>query len=164
MGIKPPPKHGPGYHQHQRHPHHAHHHCASSSYSVEEVQLNSSMSTNPYQQHYSQHEADHSSRQQQQQQGVRQTTHFGHILNNNHNRDELLEEGKELYTRKEIAQSGGHCAENKDVHGNMREGCDSLCLKESLVRLCICFVAPTPCLANIVNLKESSLYNTSSYV
>jgi len=71
----------------------------------------------------------------QQQHHSRGTTYFGHI----HNRDEL-EEGKEIYTRKEIAICGGHCAENKDVHGNMREGCDSLCLKDCMVRsfLCVC--------------------------
>jgi len=76
--------------------------------------------TEPHQQH-SQHQ-HHS----------RGTTYFGHIPN----RDEL-EEGKEIYTRKEIAICGGHCAENKDVHGNMREGCDSLCLKDCMVRVLV---------------------------
>jgi len=35
-------------------------------------------------------------------------------------------EGKELYTRKDLAIAGGHALEHKDVHGNMKEGADSI--------------------------------------
>jgi len=87
------------------------------SNSTSQQHHSSSYAIEPHQQH------------PQQQPQHRGTTYFGHIPN----RDEL-EEGKEIYTRKEIAICGGHCAENKDVHGNMREGCDSLCLKDCMVR------------------------------
>ncbi len=39
---------------------------------------------------------------------------------------DMLEEGKELYTRKDLITYGGHLCENKDVHGNMKDGCDSI--------------------------------------
>ncbi|KAL7537116.1 hypothetical protein ACHAXR_008398, partial [Thalassiosira sp. AJA248-18] len=53
------------------------------------------------------------------------TTHFGHVYNG----DASIEEGKELYTRKDLCALGGHLGhEHKDVHGNMREGCDSICI------------------------------------
>ena len=48
------------------------------------------------------------------------TLHFGQV-----NRDNI-EEGKELYTRKDLYQFGGHGSESKDVHGNMKDGCDSI--------------------------------------
>jgi hypothetical protein len=41
---------------------------------------------------------------------------------------DMLEEGKELYTRKDLVTYGGHLCENKDVHGNMKDGCDSIVL------------------------------------
>ncbi|KAL7495054.1 hypothetical protein ACHAWT_003641 [Skeletonema menzelii] len=41
---------------------------------------------------------------------------------------DMLEEGKELYTRKDLITYGGHLCENKDVHGNMKDGCDSIVL------------------------------------
>jgi hypothetical protein len=37
-----------------------------------------------------------------------------------------IEEGKELYTRKDLNRFGGHVSEMKDIHGNMKDGCDSL--------------------------------------
>eukprot|EP00577_Skeletonema_sp_RCC1716_P003871 CAMPEP_0113438040 /NCGR_PEP_ID=MMETSP0013_2-20120614/37741_1 /TAXON_ID=2843 ORGANISM="Skeletonema costatum, Strain 1716" /NCGR_SAMPLE_ID=MMETSP0013_2 /ASSEMBLY_ACC=CAM_ASM_000158 /LENGTH=1458 /DNA_ID=CAMNT_0000328743 /DNA_START=208 /DNA_END=4584 /DNA_ORIENTATION=+ /assembly_acc=CAM_ASM_000158 len=49
------------------------------------------------------------------------TTRFGHPPSR-----DLLEEGKELYTRKDLITYGGHLCENKDVHGNMKDGCDSI--------------------------------------
>ena len=39
-----------------------------------------------------------------------------------------LEEGKELYTRKDLLVMGGHLAEFRDVHGSMKEGADSVVL------------------------------------
>ena len=91
----------------------------------------------------------------QQPQHHRGTTYFGHISN----RDEL-EEGKEIYTRKEIALCGGHCAENKDVHGNMREGCDSLCLKDCMVRFCVCIYCNCVlCLLGIVGIHPTDQYH-----
>ncbi|KAL7554908.1 hypothetical protein ACHAWF_018458 [Thalassiosira exigua] len=50
------------------------------------------------------------------------TTRFGHVDR------EDVEEGKELYTRRDLARNGGHSTEVRDAHGNMREGCDSLCV------------------------------------
>lgn len=47
---------------------------------------------------------------------------FGHPPS----RDDMIEEGKELYTRKDLVTYGGHLCENKDVHGNMKDGCDSI--------------------------------------
>jgi hypothetical protein len=38
----------------------------------------------------------------------------------------MIEEGKELYTRKDLVTYGGHLCENKDFHGNMKDGCDSI--------------------------------------
>lgn len=49
------------------------------------------------------------------------TIRFGHPPSR-----DLLEEGKELYTRKDLITYGGHLCENKDVHGNMKDGCDSI--------------------------------------
>jgi hypothetical protein len=49
------------------------------------------------------------------------TTRFGHPPSR-----DMLEEGKELYTRKDLITYGGHLCENKDVHGNMKDGCDSI--------------------------------------
>lgn len=49
------------------------------------------------------------------------TTRFGHPPSR-----DMLEEGKELYTRKDLVTYGGHSCENKDVHGNMKDGCDSI--------------------------------------
>ncbi len=48
------------------------------------------------------------------------TTHFGHAEGGE------IVEGKELYTRKDLAIAGGHALEHKDVHGNMKEGADSI--------------------------------------
>ena len=95
----------------------------------------SSQSSLQQQHHHSSYATEHQHQQHLPQHNSRGTTYFGHIPNN----DEL-EEGKEIYTRKEIALCGGHCAENKDVHGNMREGCDSLCLKDCMVRCLLVFV------------------------
>lgn len=49
------------------------------------------------------------------------TIRFGHPPSR-----DLLEEGKDLYTRKDLITYGGHLCENKDVHGNMKDGCDSI--------------------------------------
>lgn len=49
------------------------------------------------------------------------TIRFGHPPSR-----EMLEEGKELYTRKDLITYGGHLCENKDFHGNMKDGCDSI--------------------------------------
>ena len=48
-------------------------------------------------------------------------TRFGHPY-----RSEILEEGKELFTRKDLITYGGHLFDNKDVHGHMKDGCDSI--------------------------------------
>jgi len=98
-----------------------------------EMGLSPQSNSTSQQQHHSSSYATEPHQQHPQQQHSRGTTYFGHIQN----RDEL-EEGKEIYTRKEIQLCGGHCAENKDVHGNMREGCDSLCLKDCMVRSFLC--------------------------
>ena len=50
------------------------------------------------------------------------TAHFGHV-----NRDDI-DEGKELYSRKDVALLGGHVSEVKDVIGSMKDGCSSLVL------------------------------------
>ena len=151
----------PSHHSHQQQQqlqHQSQHHYNSGyTYSVEEVQVDhhqiipagggfqnthgnscstegSSLAAAAAQQHH-QNQHDHynnNSREQQQQQVQRErppTTHFGHV----YNRDDI-EEGKELYTRKDLGVLGGHLGEHKDVHGNMREGCDSLCIT-SLVRM-----------------------------
>ena len=55
--------------------------------------------------------------------------YFGHPISGE------IEEGKELYTRKDLMLMGGHAAENKDVHGSMKEGADSVVLCQ-LVSLC----------------------------
>lgn len=57
------------------------------------------------------------------------TIHFGHV-----NRDHI-EEGKELYTRKDLYQFGVHVSDSKDVHGNMKDGCDSIVIR-NLVSNC----------------------------
>jgi len=56
------------------------------------------------------------------------TTHFGHARRARGGPADGIEEGKELYTRRDLSLLGGHLHENMDVHGNMREGCDSLVL------------------------------------
>ncbi|KAL3792176.1 hypothetical protein HJC23_009640 [Cyclotella cryptica] len=50
------------------------------------------------------------------------STHYGHALSGE------IEEGKELYTRKDLMVMGGHMLEQKDVHGSMKEGADSVVL------------------------------------
>ena len=113
----------------------------------------SPQSTSQHQQHSSYATEHHQPSNNQQH--SRGTTYFGHISN----RDEL-EEGKEIYTRKEIAVCGGHCAENKDVHGNMREGCDSLCLKDCMVRsiLYVCIYCVCVCLCASIAILVLVLY------
>ena len=59
---------------------------------------------------------------QHQQHHNSTNSHFGHPPS----RDDMIEEGKELYTRKDLVTYGGHLCENKDVHGNMKDGCDSI--------------------------------------
>jgi hypothetical protein len=59
---------------------------------------------------------------QQQHHHHSTNSHFGHPPR----RDDMIEEGKELYTRKDLVTYGGHLCENKDVHGNMKDGCDSI--------------------------------------
>lgn len=51
------------------------------------------------------------------------SSHFGHPLSKD---GDMIEEGKELYTRKDLVTYGGHLCENKDFHGNMKDGCDSI--------------------------------------
>jgi len=58
----------------------------------------------------------------------RSSFHFGHL-----HRD-VLEEGKELFKRENLFDVGGHLSETREVHGNAREGCDSLCIS-NLVRV-----------------------------
>jgi hypothetical protein len=48
--------------------------------------------------------------------------HYGHPLSGE------IEEGKELYTRKDLLVMGGHLFQDKDVHGSMKEGADSVVL------------------------------------
>lgn len=55
-------------------------------------------------------------------QSHRVSGHYGHPLSGE------IEEGKELYTRKDLMSMGGHMIENKDVHGSMKEGADSIVL------------------------------------
>jgi hypothetical protein len=50
------------------------------------------------------------------------STHYGHAISGE------IEEGKELYTRKDLMLMGGHLQEHKDVHGSMKEGADSVVL------------------------------------
>lgn len=57
----------------------------------------------------------------------RSSFHFGHL-----HRD-VLEEGKELYKRGDMSDAGGHLSQTREVHGNVKEGCDSLCIS-NLVR------------------------------
>eukprot|EP00956_Cyclotella_meneghiniana_P015125 scaffold22937_cov73-Cyclotella_meneghiniana.AAC.8 len=55
-------------------------------------------------------------------QSHRVSGHYAHPLSGE------IEEGKELYTRKDLMSMGGHMIENKDVHGSMKEGADSIVL------------------------------------
>lgn len=41
---------------------------------------------------------------------------------------DVLEEGKELYKRGDMSDAGGHLSQTREVHGNVKEGCDSLCI------------------------------------
>ena len=52
----------------------------------------------------------------------RPTTHYGHPIGGE------IEEGKELYTRKDLMVMNGHMLEHKDVHGTIKEGADSVVL------------------------------------
>jgi hypothetical protein len=58
------------------------------------------------------------------------TAYYGHPMSGE------MEEGKELYTRKDLMVMGGHLLEHKDVHGSMKEGADSVVLCH-LVSVCI---------------------------
>ena len=124
MGLSPQERH---------HPSQRHH--FNFSYSVEEVQVDShrlsshqSESFQPHAIHHQHHNLpssidDHtklSNSNQCQANSRSPTAHFGHV-----NRGDI-EEGKELYTRKDLYRFGGHVSEVKDIHGNMKDGCDSL--------------------------------------
>ena len=119
--------------QERHHPSQQHH--FNFSYSVEEVQVDShrlsshqSESFHPHAIHHQHHNLPSSiddptklSKSNQCQANSRSpTAHFGHV-----NRGDI-EEGKELYTRKDLYRFGGHVSEVKDIHGNMKDGCDSL--------------------------------------
>ena len=124
MGLSPQERH---------HPSQRHH--FNFSYSVEEVQVDShrlsshqSESFHPHAIHHQHHILPSSiddptklSKSNQCHANSRSpTAHFGHV-----NRGDI-EEGKELYTRKDLYRFGGHVSEMKDIHGNMKDGCDSL--------------------------------------
>lgn len=59
------------------------------------------------------------------------TTCFGHV-----DGGEIVE-GKELYTRKDLVQAGAHALEHKDVHGNMKEGADSIVISNLVCSNCV---------------------------
>jgi hypothetical protein len=126
MGISPEDRH--------HHPSQSNH--STFNYSVEEVPVDSyHLSSHPsesFHAHAIHHQYDDppssaiddptrlSTSNQFQSNSRTLTAHFGHV-----NREDV-EEGKELYTRKDLCRFGGHISEAKDFHGNMKDGCDSL--------------------------------------
>jgi len=128
MGLSPKqPPQSQAHHPDQRN---ASSHYSTSNYSIEEVQLPHSTNTNNHHPHGTRSRSNSTSTTASNSVTGRTMSHhyshrtpttlFGHVK-----RDDI-EEGKELYTRKDLVHLGGHLAETKEVHGNMREGCDSL--------------------------------------
>ena len=124
MGISPEERHHPS----QRH----HSTC---NYSVEEVPVDSYHLSSHQSESFHAHAIHHQNNDpppfiddptklymsnQCQPNSRTPTAHFGHV-----NREDV-EEGKELYTRKDLCRFGGHVSEAKDFHGNIKDGCDSL--------------------------------------
>jgi len=113
MGLSPQQQ----QQQHVDSQRHANSHYNSASYSVEEVQVDAHTNANSC--------GNNSKRTMSHHYTSRATTHFGHAQRSP-DTNERIDEGKELYTRKDLVTLGGHLPEGKDVHGNMRDGCDSL--------------------------------------
>lgn len=75
-----------------------------------------------YHSHHSQHYSVETVSRDGESASNRLPYHYGHPLSGE------IEEGKELYTRKDLMVMGGHMLENRDVHGSMKEGADSIVL------------------------------------
>jgi hypothetical protein len=117
----------PHQHSYSQRPQHSAHNFSTSSYSVEEIEVDAcQLSQISDHHHLHQHQQQELSHVESMDPTISQplsrmpTLHFGQV-----NRDNI-EEGKELYTRKDLYHFGGHASESKDVHGNMKDGCDSL--------------------------------------
>ena len=155
MGLSPQsPKRQYQYHHAAQHPsstqYPSNNNLSSYSYSVEEVPIDGShrSSSTTLSHIYHHQQQNNSSTSTQPTSTHRTTTHFGHVINRD---DDDLEEGKEIYTRKDICVLGGHCSEVKEVHGNMREGCDSLVIG-SLVRFC--FLMRSFCISSLTSKMQ----------
>lgn len=106
MGLTPDERH-----------HFSQHHLSSGSYSIDSHQLDSfhPHATQCRQYHNLSPSSDYPMK-------LISRTPFGHV-----SRDDI-EEGKGLYSRKDLSRFGGHISEAKDVTGNMKDGCASLVL------------------------------------
>lgn len=93
------------------------------------------------------------------------TAHFGHV-----NRDDI-DEGKELYSRKDVALLGGHVSEVKDVIGSMKDGCSSLVLGNMVRSLFLldnivarfCAANDCYCLLQILKHRKNILENAMDF-
>lgn len=93
------------------------------------------------------------------------TAHFGHV-----NRDDI-DEGKELYSRKDVALFGGHVSEVKDVIGSMKDGCSSLVFGNMVRSLFFldnivagfCVANDCSCLLQILKHRKKILENAMDF-